>query len=192
MSASAATPTRAKTPLKHLFLFFVFYSVFGWCYEVFLETVVYRWGFSNRGVLFGPYCPVYGVGALLFLLLFYRLIKGKPLKTKLLMLPVVFLGCMISATLLELAASYLCESIMGSWPWQTYADYKYNFQARIALSPSIRFGLGGLFFLYILQPLLEKGVRALSDRTTTILTTVLAVVGGVDLIHFILKTAGVL
>lgn len=46
------------------FLCFVFYSVFGWCYEVFLEVVVYRWGFSNRGVLFGPYCPVYGVGAL--------------------------------------------------------------------------------------------------------------------------------
>ena len=31
------------------FLCFVFYSVFGWCYEVFLEVVVYRWGFSNRG-----------------------------------------------------------------------------------------------------------------------------------------------
>ena len=47
------------------FLFFVFYSVIGWLYEVFLEVVVYRWGFSNRGVLFGPYCVIYGFGALL-------------------------------------------------------------------------------------------------------------------------------
>lgn len=46
------------------FLFFVFYSVIGWLYEVFLEVVVYRWGFSNRGVLFGPYCVIYGFGAL--------------------------------------------------------------------------------------------------------------------------------
>lgn len=101
------------------FLCFVFYSVFGWCYEVFLEVVVYRWGFSNRGVLFGPYCPVYGVGALLFLLLFYRLIQGKPWKQRLLWLPLLFVGCMVSATLVELGASYLCEALTGSWPWQT-------------------------------------------------------------------------
>ena len=36
------------------FLYFMMYSVIGWLYEVFLEVVVYRWGFSNRGVLFGP------------------------------------------------------------------------------------------------------------------------------------------
>ena len=53
-------------------LYFFFYSVLGWLYEVFLEVVVYRWGFTNRGVLLGPYCPVYGVGALVFLLAFSR------------------------------------------------------------------------------------------------------------------------
>ena len=47
------------------FLYFWTYCVLGWCYEVFLEVVVYRWGFSNRGFLWGPYLPVYGVGALL-------------------------------------------------------------------------------------------------------------------------------
>lgn len=35
-------------------LYFFFYSVLGWLYEVFLEVVVYRWGFTNRGVLLGP------------------------------------------------------------------------------------------------------------------------------------------
>lgn len=29
-------------------LFFIMYSMFGWIYEVFLEVVVYKWGFSNR------------------------------------------------------------------------------------------------------------------------------------------------
>ena len=37
------------------YLYFMMYSIIGWIYEVFLEVVVYRWGFSNRGVLFGPY-----------------------------------------------------------------------------------------------------------------------------------------
>lgn len=58
-------------------LYFFFYSVLGWLYEVFLEVVVYRWGFTNRGVLLGPYCPVYGVGALVFLLAFSRLMAKR-------------------------------------------------------------------------------------------------------------------
>ena len=111
--------------LKKYFLYFMMYACFGWLYEVFLEVVIYQWGFSNRGVLFGPYCPVYGVGALAFIFTIGKLLKGKPLKKKLLMVPIVFLGCMIIATLIELVASYLCEWVLGSWPWQTYAEYKY-------------------------------------------------------------------
>ena len=64
--------------LERYFLYFVIYSLLGWCYEVFLEVAVYRWGFSNRGVLFGPYCPVYGIGALAFLILIDPLIRGGP------------------------------------------------------------------------------------------------------------------
>ncbi len=155
---------KAAAAASEYFLYFFAYSVVGWCYEVFLETVVYRWGFSNRGVLFGPYCPVYGFGMLLFIFTIYRLIKNKPMKIRLLMIPAVIIGCALIATAVELLTSYICEFFIGSWPWQTYADYKINFQARIALSPSIRFGLGGALFLYIVQPLFERGVRLLGKR----------------------------
>ena len=172
---------------KYFLCFFV-YSFFGWCYEVFLEVVVYRWGFSNRGVLFGPYCPVYGVGALLFLLLFYRLVRGKPWKRRLALLPVLFVGCAASATLVELGASYLCEWLTGAWPWQTYVHYPWNFQGRIALSPSIRFGLGGLLFLYGLQPLLDRGFAALSPTVRGRLAVLLALVMLCDLAVFLTRT----
>ena len=145
-------------------IYFILYAIIGWIYEVFLEVVIYKWGFSNRGVLFGPWLPVYGFGALLFLWIVYPIIKGKSLKQKLLMIPIVFILCMISATLLELLTYYLCEFFLGSWPWQTYKDYKYNFQARIALSPSIRFGIGGVVFLYLLQPLFEKITSKLKEK----------------------------
>ena len=68
----------AKT-CQTYFLCFLLYALLGWLYEVFLEVVVYRWGYSDRGVLFGPWCPVYGVGAMAFLLCFRRLlIKREP------------------------------------------------------------------------------------------------------------------
>lgn len=176
-----------KRDIQKLFLYFMMYACVGWIYEVFLEVVVYRWGYSDRGVLTGPYCPVYGVGALFFIFFVYPLIKDKDLKKKLIMIPIVFLACMLIATGIELVASYICEALMGSWPWQTYADYKYNFQARIALSPSLRFGLGGVIFLYILQPLFEKLVKKLKIKKLDIVFKVVLTVFIIDFIVFIIK-----
>ena len=153
-----------KNKCSKYFIYFMMYAIIGWIYEVFLEVVIYKWGFSNRGVLFGPYCPVYGFGALSFIFTAGKLLKNKNVKEKVLLIPIVFILCMIIATALELATSYICEFFMGSWPWQTYKDYKYNFEARIALSPSIRFGIGGVIFLYILQPLFEKITSVLEKK----------------------------
>lgn len=170
-------------------IYFMLYAIIGWLYEVFLEVVVYKWGFSNRGVLFGPWLPVYGFGALLFIFIVYPIIKNKKLKTKLLLIPVVFILCMISATILELLTSYICELFMGSWPWQTYSSYKYNFQARIALSPSIRFGIGGVVFLYLLQPLFEKLVKALGKKKN-IVSLIILLVLIIDFIATIISKLG--
>ena len=159
MERGALWPT-----VQRWFLYFWLYSVLGWAYEVFLEVAVYRWGFTNRGVLFGPYCPVYGVGALAFLLCFGRLMARREPRWLRRVRPVlIFLGCMAVATAIELATSYLLEAVTGSWPWQTYGDYSIQFQGRIALSPSLRFGLGGLLFLYVLQPLFRRGVDTLGE-----------------------------
>ena len=66
-----------SSKISKYIIYFALYAFVGWLYEVFLEVVVYHWGFSNRGVLFGPYLPVYGVGALAFLLLVYPVIRKK-------------------------------------------------------------------------------------------------------------------
>ena len=101
------------------------------------------------------------------------------------MLPAIFLLTMTTATLIELVTSYLCEWIMGSWPWQTYADYAVNFQARIALSPSIRFGIGGVVFLYVIQPLLDKLAAKMQDKTVCITALVIVTVLAADLVYTI-------
>jgi len=173
-----------KNKISKYFIYFMMYAIIGWIYEVFLEVVIYQWGFSNRGVLFGPYCPVYGFGALSFIFTVGKLLENKNIKKKILLIPIVFLLCMIIATILELFTSYLCEFFIGSWPWQTYSDYKYNFQARIALSPSIRFGIGGIIFLYILQPIFEKVCNLLEKkRLINIMSLILIVILIIDMFY---------
>ena len=172
-----------KRRISEYVVFFWVYAVIGWIYEVVLETFIYRWGFSNRGVLFGPWLPVYGFGAVIFVLLWYRIIKDKPLKQRLIRLPLIFLLTMATATLIELITSYLCEWTMDSWPWQTYADYAINFQARIALSPSLRFGLGGCLFLYIIQPALDRMTSKMKDRTVIAIAVGILAVLAVDVVY---------
>ena len=169
--------------IKEYYLYFMMYAFIGWIYEVLLEAFVWHHGFVNRGVLFGPWLPVYGFGALIFLFCIYPLIKDKPLKKKLILLPLVFLGCMFAATLLELLTSYLCEWTIGYVPWD-YFNYKIHFQGRIALSTSIRFGLGGVVFLYLLQPLFEKIYHKLGDNKVNI---IFGIIGGLFLIDIIVK-----
>ena len=179
----------AHANIRRYFLSFMLYSFIGWAYEVFLEVVVYRWGYSDRGVLTGPYCPVYGVGALVFLICLSPLMRMKLAGFKrYLRVLAVFLLCMLIATGIELAASYILEAATGSWPWQTYADYAINFEARIALSPSVRFGLGGLLFLYVVQPLFDRLFAALGEKTCSRCAWVLAVLFALDCAAFAVKT----
>ncbi len=172
--------------VQKLYLYFFMAAIIGWCYEVFLEVVIYHWGFTNRGVLYGPYCPIYGVGMLAFLLCFGKLMQMhlnwhirwlRPI--------VVFLGCGAVATLIELATSYILEWITGGWPW-SYADYAINFQARIALSTSIRFAVGGVIFLYVLRPLFSKLTGRMSKRVLNMLSAICAAVLAIDFIATIL------
>lgn len=180
---------KEKQYVQKFFLCFMMYAVLGWCYEVILETFIYRWGFTNRGVLFGPYCPVYGVGALSFLLCFNGLMKKKDVKWLNIVKPlIIFVGCMAVATLIELAASYILEFFTGAWPWQTYADYKYNFQARIALSTSLRFGLGGTLFLYIVQPFFDWLLSKPDRKTLNIIAVITVAIVLIDCVYtFLIK-----
>ena len=169
------------------FLYFWTYCVLGWCYEVFLEVVVYRWGFSNRGFLWGPYLPVYGVGALLILGCLRGLTK-KPLRIgRVNVMPaVVFLAVVALTTVVELIASYLLEWTTGGWLWD-YTRYAIQWQGRICLSASLRFGVGGMVILYLLQPLLEKGMDRLGDRRRRIVFAVLFTVFVLDCIVRVIR-----
>lgn len=167
--------------MKKYPIYFMLYAIIGWCYEVFLEVVVYRWGFSNRGFLFGPYCPVYGFGALTFIILLSKLKKKEIKIWKINITPLlVFLGIIIISTTIELVASYLLEMITGGWLWD-YNSYSFNFQGRIALNPSVRFGLGGMLFMYVLQPLFEKLCNKLGDKKVNIISTLCCTIILVDL-----------
>lgn len=170
---------KAQRQISEGFLFFLFVSWMGWVYEVFLEVIVYRWGYSDRGVLTGPYCPIYGFGAVLLLLCLRRLMETRIRIGRVSLTPMmVFIGIIGMTTAVELAASYFMEWTSGGWAWD-YTRFTPNFQGRIALNPSLRFGVGGMVILYFFYPWLQKGFARLSTRSVVLLAGGL---GGIFLI----------
>lgn len=173
--------------IQEYFIYFMLYSFIGWCYEVFLEVVIYKWGFSNRGVLFGPYCVVYGFGALLLVFALGK-VKNKKIKVgKWNISPVLVFVCIIViTTLVELGASYILEWIKGEWLWD-YSRFALDFQGRIAPNPSIRFGIGGMVFLYVLQPLFCRITHAMSKKVLLVVSSSLGWILAIDVIVMLLS-----
>lgn len=57
--------------ITQYFLLFIIYSFCGWLLEVTCKLIEYK-RFINRGFLIGPYCPIYGWGAVAITFLLYK------------------------------------------------------------------------------------------------------------------------
>lgn len=130
--------------IEKYFLWLVFYSVVGWIYETILCSIQER-HFVNRGFLNGPYCPIYGFGALLDIL-----ILGKISNPVYLFL----LGAILTCTL-EYLTSYFMEKLFNA-RWWDYSEWKFNIGGRVCLAGGIVFGLFSVLLIKIIHPVICK------------------------------------
>ena len=155
----------------YIFLLFIIYSFLGWVVEV-LDSFYNLKKFVNRGFLIGPYCPIYGVG-LLIIIHFLKNYTDSYL--------VVFVMSMFICMILEYFTSYIMEKLFNA-RWWDYSDKKFNINGRICLETTIPFGLGGMAIMYIVNPLLEKVLKVLSNKVLIIISIILFIIFLVDLI----------
>jgi len=111
------------------FLYFLAYSIFGWAWEVFL-SFVREHRFVNRGFLNGPYCPIYGAGALLFIQ--FQHFTDRPVE--------LFFGGAVAACIMEYIVSVALEKAFKA-RWWDYSQYPMNLNGRICLYGFIVFGI---------------------------------------------------
>ena len=131
---------------------FLVYALFGWIYESIWCCMIYhRRGFINRGFLFGPWLPIYGFGFFIILGIFTLLKVKKPLW--------VFVVGTVVATVAELIASYIIDMTLGTPMWN-YNGYFMNFDGRIALVPSLMFGL----LIFVAVCLIQPGIIKLQKK----------------------------
>lgn len=129
----------------HLINRFFIYSFFGWLWETCFVSLK-NGKYVNRGFINGPFCTIYGFGALSVYLIL------KPVSDSILCL---FFGGIVVATVLEYVTAVLMESIFHT-SWWDYSDNKFNFQGRICLGASLGWGVFTLLLFKVLHPAVEK------------------------------------
>ncbi|MGM9947304.1 putative ABC transporter permease [Floccifex sp.] len=147
--------------LDYLFIVFLIGCVSGWIYEVILCGCIDGY-FQNRGILYGPWLPIYGIGALTI----YSL---KPLKKH----PIhLFILCGLNAGIVEYLIGFISIHVFGLRLWD-YSNMFMNIDGIICLGSILCFAILGILFQYGLEPRIQKIVKSLScDSIHTFCTTI--------------------
>lgn len=155
-----------------ILLFFAF-SFMGWVWEVSLHLIT-DGVFVNRGVLHGPWLPIYGTGGVMILAVLNKF-REKPLVEFL--LTIVLCGCV------EYFTSWFLEITHNGEKWWDYSGYFLNLNGRICAEGLLVFGLGGMAIVYVAAPLLDDLIRKIPYKILIPVCITLLAVFGADEVY---------
>lgn len=107
----------------------------------------------------GPWCPIYGFGAVFISLLLSRHAED-PLA--------VFGLAILICGILEYSASYMLEKIFHA-RWWDYSTKKFNLNGRVCADTLLPFGLLGLLLVYAITPVMFSCFDLLSETMIQII-----------------------
>lgn len=158
--------------IRSLILMFFAFAFIGWIWEVSLHLVSDH-EFVNRGVLHGPWLPIYGSGGVLIVIFLRRFMKRPG---------VTFALTVTLCGFVEYFTSWYLEVTKGQ-KWWDYSGYLLNLNGRICAEGLLIFGLGGLAILYFAAPALDNLFKKIPKGISIVVCTVLVAVFGVDMIY---------
>jgi len=132
-------------PISLLFLYFIIYAILGWGMETIYCSILER-HFVSRGFLYGPLCPIYGVGVLM-MICFFKPLMGNP---------VLFYGtATVCMSAWEYFVGWFLETTTHIKYWD-YSMYRFNLKGRICLWVCLTWGVLSFLVLYFIHPRVER------------------------------------
>lgn len=150
--------TRRYSIWSLLALFFIA-SIIGWSFEVIMHIIEHG-EFVKRGVLQGPWLPIYGYGCLLILTILHKFRK-KPLQE--------FILIIVLCGLVEYFTAVYLEYVFNGTKWWDYSGYFLNIQGRVCAEGLLVFGIGGIILVYILAPLIDNVLQKTNPKKLAII-----------------------
>ena len=159
--------------ITSIILMFFIFSFVGWFWEVLLQLLE-TGNFVNRGVMYGPWLPIYGSGGVIVLILLNKL-RDKPL--------IEFLSIIVVCGIIEYFTSYFLEITHNGVRWWDYSGYFININGRICAEGLLVFGLGGIAVVYFIAPLLDNIIKKINKNLVLTISIVLISIFMMDKIY---------
>ncbi len=152
--------------INKIFLIFMIGSMIGYIVEMIVALVQKGHLESRQGVLYGPLTPIYGVGIVTYYLCF-RKIKTRDKKR-------IFLISMLIGGIIEYLCSFLQEKIFGTVSWD-YSNWILNINGRTTLIHCTYWGLAGILYILLIEPLIPKIENLIQKNSVKIITGGIAI-----------------
>lgn len=159
--------------IPSLVLLFFTFSLIGWLWEVSLH-IIQSGEFVNRGVLHGPWLPIYGSGGIMILLLLKKL-RTSPVKE--------FFSAVVLCGFIEYMTSWYLEITNDGMKWWDYSGYLLNLNGRICAEGLIVFGIGAMFTVYFAAPMLDNMYRKIKMKYLVAISVALVMIFAADNIY---------
>ena len=147
-----------------LFWLFMAGSVFGLAVETVFHAIVYGGLESRAGLVWGPFSPIYGVGAVLLTVGLNRFYHSHNL--------IIFMVAMALGSAIEYSASLMMETLWGAIAWD-YTGTFGSINGRTNFAFGVMWGLLGLVWVRIILPFIKRvfshvDSKALAARVLTV------------------------
>lgn len=146
-----------------IFWVFIIGSVFGFFAEMLYSTIFTRTLVIRKGLIYGPFIQIYGVGAVAYYLLISNVKEPKE----------AFTYGMIMGGILEYIGSFLQEILFGTISWD-YSNMFFNLNGRTSLLYCFYWGIIAVAYLKIVYPWLKNIEPLLHKLSVKIFTVFLA------------------
>lgn len=157
-----------------IFTFFVIGCVVGTYYEEILWFIRFGERVSRKGIFYGPFSPIYGLGFAIFIIFLGRRAEERSwLKTW------AWSALIGGAT--EYMTSVIAEKIFGSTIWD-YHELFLNIDGRTTIPFMLFWGLGGVVLVKILYPPISRLIEKLPPVVGRAVYTAAIVLMALDLV----------
>ncbi len=157
------------TTIYQLIFFFIVYSIAGWILESIYKSILEKKPI-NSGFMFGPYCPIYGFGAIIMIALLQN-IKSD--------ITLLFIVSFVVLTLWEYVVGVILEKVYHTKYWD-YSNNRININGRVCLLNSVYWGILGVVFTRVVHPQVAKLTLVIPSNTLFYIDLIIGLIMIVD------------
>jgi len=144
------------TSIWRILAYFIIYSFVGFVIETIFALIMYSTLESRQSFLYGPFCGIYGVGAVFMYVLLNRFCKDKNNHW-------LFWGGFIVGSIIEYVLSLIGE-VLFNVRWWDYSERFLNINGRICFLYSVFWGLLGVYFMRVINPKVDKMINFIKRK----------------------------